>query len=1057
MTRAVAFLLCLAAATALLLWQAGGIDGPHANRDEPEVGTARPAPSGSPLPLTSLQPGQPQVRVQDIGQAYYPRTEPRTVRDARTGESVEIPHFVAWTFEARSGLPVPGREAPEGAIVFEDVVVRAYREPGTADEARRLRDDPRSIDAFARLRLYARHARADGIASLLRTRAGPTAGAPPDWTIRLEGDVQIDDLAEHVTMRGPALTFDPEAGRAEGAGPFTVEHPAWKIEGEALTIVRDAARREVYRVDLGRHVFVDLQEDPNAARRSRGPGGFRPTRATARRAALLHDAADGERVHVALEGDVRALQRGGRRLLADRLRLTAQAAPAPRGAPRGAWSLVDFSAEGAPAAIEFEDEVARAGGSAEGRLTARSVRYERSPSGAETTTLDGEPVVVLSGDLSLPGLGGRGRWMRARARDRAVLADADGVAHADDGARVAGQRLALHGDARLERRGDGAAPFEDVLEGDEVTLTLRPGDKPGQAQPVAFAALGHVRLAGTRVHGETQTLRVDGLDTLTPSIATDGVGTRLAFVGFTRGERLLGADPADPAAPAAGPAGPGPDDGEDAWALDRLEATGNVAAETELGGPTVGVPTWLEAQRATYERVAGRAVLTGSTAAPASVRMDAGGEQRHALTAPTLTFERARGRVKAEGGVEGEVHLGPGGTDGAPAGFARGAPGSPAALALTTDGPIEVRFRLRAVGGDLAPGAPQVLRVVAPSEAEMRTADPGVRDRLRSDRLDVVFVTEANDAPAMGSGVAARAAREPRPTPTAPRSPPTPSERWRLAARTLTLELAAGRLETLEAEDGVVVDGETLHAEGRSLRFDRATGTLGLEGTSPQPRAVPRTRVRFGAAGAASTVEASALRVGLDADGPRTVQATGPVQALLLERGPKGWKRYEMDCRGDVRITRTELATQGAAETWLRSTERPGESGDWGAATEVWTQRLVATGHGLLAPSGRGPSGRTGGAGGAAPALRRIERVLAEGPSTALASGLGATRLEVWCQRIEIAVADDTAALSGTPGHDVRLRRGGQVESEMKRAVFDLRSGAVHDVEAGSVVLRQGR
>jgi hypothetical protein len=722
--------------------------------------------------------------------------------------------------------------------------------------------------------------------------------------------------------------------------------------------------------------------------------------------------------------------------------------------------LVDLDATGEPVVLEADDLQSRRDGSSGARITARSLRFERSPSGVESTVLDGEPVLVLLGDLAVPGMPGRGRWIRASARERAVLSDVALVARTGDGSPVPGRRLELHGAARLERRGEGDDPFQDVLEGDEVSLTLRPGATADQDQPVAFAALGHVHLSGTRLEGETEQLRVEGLDTATPSILFRGVHTSLALLGLPGSQRLLGTD-AEPEPGSLPAAGRPETDTEPVWKLDRLEAAGRVAAETRMGGPTIGVPAWVEADRALYERLTERATLTGLGASPASVHVEADG--RHGLVAPTITLETGRGVVRAEGGAQGEVHLGARGVRGLAPGIgtqARGStrPSKKSRLVLTTDDQIEVRFRLAKVGGDPALGVPQVLRIPGPFEARVEGGAPDQRDRLRADRLDAAFVLVLPDPAAQGPRVAARVPRtfgEPSAPGTDPTGTPGParSERWRLSARTIGFALTGSSLDSLEADGGVVVDGENLHLEGRTLNFDSGLGALRLEGTTARPGGMPRTRARFGLPGAESTVEASALRAQLDADGPRWLVATGPVQALWIDAEPVPGgvtARFEVDSRGDVRLTRTEMATVGSANTWLRRTERAAGGSEWSGAGEVWAQRLVVRGRDLLA---REPAKPKAGARDA----RRIETVTAEGPDTTFAFGVGASRVEMWCERIEIDVAEGTATLSGAPGKDVRLRRGGEIESELLRATFDFRTRSVRDMEAAGIVLRKGR
>jgi hypothetical protein len=204
------------------------------------------------------------------------------------------------------------------------------------------------------------------------------------------------------------------------------------------------------------------------------------------------------------------------------------------------------------------------------------------------------------------------------------------------------------------------------------------------------------------------------------------------------------------------------------------------------------------------------------------------------------------------------------------------------------------------------------------------------------------------------------------------------------------------------------------------------------------------------------------MRVMLDQDGPRQVLASVgrrvlqngkdtllPVEAVLVQPDPKKpgrSERYEVNCLGDMRITRTELTTVGPAETLLRRTERQAPGAAWAVPSEVWSKSVLVRGSGLL-DQGNAAGGGAG---------RRVDTVVAEGPDTAFASGVGKDKIEMWCQRIVVDVATATATLEGIPGRDVRLRRDGG-DLEMTRASFDFRTGAVRDVEAGKVVLRGER
>ncbi len=1064
--RLAIFLGCLLVGVAALLGSAGGWRGQGADRSVPEVPRQEAPVAGARVPLVGADAASGSLRLKDVGAPRYAMPEALTYRDAHSGERVDIPHFLPWSFAARRARALVGAGADSGSILFEDVVVLTYREPRTLAEARRLRDDPRAIEDFVHLQLFAPRARADGIARALETQ-GESGGREGDAVIVLDGGVEAHDRTLAIQARGGSLSFDPRTHVTVGQGPFTVEHAAWTLEGEGFTLTRDAregrARRDdAFRIEIARHVLFALRQNVLDAQGAAlwGEDEFRPARIFAGRAAVVHDgAAQGDTLHVVLEQGVRALQQGGRRLLCDRLALALE--PRTTGGTTAArdWRLAHLAGEGRPLTLEVPD-LETPGSRSAARITARRLRHEPSPFGPPTTVLEGEPVVLLEGDLALAGVPGPGRWIRASASDRALLLPAPGVALGPDGAPVMGRRLELRGQARLERRADGAgdsADFEDVLEGDEISLVLRPAQDGAAARergaarevPVSFAALGHVRLSGTRLEGATERIVVERLDTTEPLLVVEGLGTRLALVGFGRGQRLFGEDPAadshTPEGAAAGPVAAG-EPARRAWSLERLEADGHLAGETRLGGPTVGTPAWVEGARISYERVADRALLSGEAGAPASIHFEAGAVERHGITAPHIAFERGRGRLRAEGGVTAEVFL----VEGTPAGFADGAtgltrePGRLSRLELITDGRIEMRLKVARPGGEPAPDEPQTLRVLAPFTAELSAPPPAALDRLRADRLEVVFTLRA---PLEGASTSAGLARPARAAPRGSTASGStlarrnaPADRWKLISRTLVLDLNGGTLSGLEADGGVLLDGKTMHVEGETLRFVGALGSLWLEGGAEPVRA------RTHSARSESRFVARAVRVTLDQYGPTYVLASGPVEAVLVQadaKHPERADRYEVNCPGDVRLTDSELVAD-APTTWVRRSERDAPDAPWGGASDVWADRLTIGGSGLLA------QGRRGGAGG-------VRTLTATGPTTTFRSGTGSRRVDMWCERIDVDVPSGKAVLSSRPGRDVLVHFESGYDVELMRASFDFRTGEVEDLEAGRAVLRRER
>jgi hypothetical protein len=1045
--RPLIFLATAASGTALLVWAAGGIEGPRTRLPDPRLERAStPVPRAS-LPLGGGPTGESGLRLDDIGGPRYAMPEVRVFRDPATGERVEIAHFLPWSFAARAGRALPPDAAPGAAFLFEDVVVRTYREPETLAEARRLRDDARAIDDFVRLELFAPRARADGIAGALG--AGERKDAPAaDVVILLEGDVRVRDRSLGVLVRAGTVAFDPRAHRAAGTGPFSVEHAAWTLDGEDFVLARGLGAHAgraatAFRFEVSRRAFLQVNEavlDDKGRPLWDDPAGFRPARVFAGRATVAHDESDtAAPLKIVLEEGVRALQQGGRRMEAERLALTLE----PRGETRRGWSLAHFTAEGSPVTIEVPDMPAGDGPPGAARITTQRLRHEPSALGPPTTVLEGASSVVFEGRMTLAGRGGLGRWLRASAADRIVLAAVPGVARGADGTPLVGRRLELRGAARVEQRGaddagsDGDGAFEDVLEGDEITLALRPGGNGGADAPVSFAALGHVRMSGTRLEGEAERLVADGLDTPTPRLVIEGTGTRLTLLGFGGSQRLFGPE----AGAAEGSASGVPAEPARAWTLDHVEAVGAVRGSTTLGGPSLGLPAWLEAERVDFDRVTDRVALTGAAGAPAGVWVEAATGRRHALVAPRIAFERERARLSADGGVEAEVHLG-----GAPlAGGLLGArpdAASARALTLTTDGRIEVRLVLDAAGGEPAPDTPQSLEVQAPFEARLEGTGPGALDRLSAQRLALAFALRA--APPKPARAAAGIARPaaPRAAESArePRATDAPLTRWALASRTLALTLEEGELATFDADGGTTLDGEELHLSAARLRFARRVGLLTVEGGA-RPVAA-----RLGRAGSESRFTAPTVQIRLGDTGFSWVGATGPLQAVLLQASteqPGRAERFELDCAGDLRIAPEEITTHGA--TWIRRTTRAKPEADWADPSEIWADRVRVLGNDLLAA-----------APGAAVA-RHVRTVVAEGPRTTLRSGAGDRLVEIWCRRLEVDALADLAVLTGVPGEDVVVRVKGGPDIEIARASFDFRTGAVRDLEAGHAVLRPGR
>jgi hypothetical protein len=1058
--RLLVFLLCLGVGGAAVLIAAGGWRGRGAGPTAPTVPMTQAPSGGARVPLASG--GSGSLTVENVGAPRFAMQQALTWRDERTGARVDIPHFVPWSFESRAARAVVDAKADDGSILFEDVTVVQYRPPETLAEAERLRDDPRAIAEFVRMVITAPRARADGIARALSEQLDE-AGAQS--AIVLDGGVTAHDQRLEIHVRGQGLTFDPRSHVTRGQGAFIVEHAAWTLEGMGFTLapqVRDGRPDfdAAFRLEIDSKVLLAVRENVlgSDGRTLVHAEDFRPARVFAGRAGVVHDrAAPGGGLHIALEQGVRALQQGGRRLLCDRLTLALE----PRGpnarveqgleGARG-WQLDHLLAEGRPVTIEMPDLQTSGGqgGTSQAWITARRLRHEPAEGSPATTVLEGEPAVRVEGDLAFTGARRTGSWLHASAVDRIVIGPAPGVGlDPVSGTPVAGRRLELRGRARIERRdvaGADAPPASDVLEGDEIALVLRPSRPEdgvsGREVAQTFAALGHVTLGGTRLVGTTDRIVVERLDTLEPRVIVEGEGTQIAFVGFAPGQRLLGAAP--PEAETAADAEP-----KRSWVLDRLDARGPVSAETQLGGPTVGVQAWVEGQGLGYDRLSDRALLQGAAGRPARVEMAADATRRHALVAPRIAFEVARGRVRTEDGSTADVYVAAA-DDGAglSGGLAGPDPvrGEPERLEITTDGRIELDLVLDKPGGELAAETPQRVRVLAPFRARMHAPAREAVDTLRAERLEAMLALRSPTTTSVPSAAVARPAKRAASTPhsatppTASPAAPAKLDRWRLTSRALTFDLEAGTLGRLMAEGDARLVGETLDVTAATVRFERALGALLVEGGEHAVRA------RFGPTGGRSgQLIARALRVAIDEGGPRWLLASGPVEADLVEEDPRKpgeAQRYQIHAPGDVRVTDVELVTQGGGTTFARRSLRKTPTAPWGETTELWAERITAVGEGLL---GLGRATAKGG----------VKRVEASGPTTTLITGEGGARMEMWCERIEVDVLGGLAVLLGGPDREVIVHRADGHAVEFSRASFDFRTGEIEGLEAGRAVLRR--
>jgi hypothetical protein len=1044
MTRTLLFLAILGASLGLLVWLAGGIEGPAQQTPRPAVET-RPERHE---PSTQVPGVIGPDGVAITGKAYkikHAQTKTLVWVDPLTGERVEIPGFNAWTFEAATFEPLDAGSPEKRAGLFEDVRVRTYRDPATREEALRLKADPAAFQDLLHLEFFADRARADGIAQK-QAFGSPDAAARPafDATIHLTGSVRIDDNDQALTILGEDLTVDPDHGTAEGAGAFVVRHEAYEITGRELSLDRSRHRVTIGE-DARLRVFEDVRDAQGRPLLGRSHDDFRPGEVRGRRAVVVR-ASEGSRDQVTLELEerVHAEQEGGRSLDADRMTVITSRVLAPGSGPGGkspGWALERLEAEG-----HVEARYPDVGG--DGRpflasVSAGRLVHEPSTRGLGVTVLDGDPVLTLHGDVPLGGTPTGSGMLRATCRGRAVFAPDPAAAPAGlDPAQI--YRLTLNEAARVERRGSGADAFEDVLEGDTVWLLLAAGSEraaDGTKSPAvasAFAAEGDVRLSGTRLAGTTRRLVAEALHTETPVLVATGPGTTFHLLGLAKGQRFLGAEaPEARGEPGEAPA-PEAATVEPAWVVERLVAASSVEARTMLGGPAVGVPASLAGERVTYDRVSDRAEVTGGSAGPARVHVDAASGARDFLAAPTLVLERGRGVLRALGGVEARIHATGRGGAGPSRGVARAEaqPGRATEMALTTDAPVTVR--LARVGTSERPqlGAEQSVRIDGPFTAEMHAGD-SVVDRLRAGSLDAAMALRPRPPREARSAApaTARAAAPPAPTRTGPAPVAEAPAPWDVASTELTVEVVAGEVRALSASGRVDVTGPDLRVDGHALDYRADTRTVTVR-SGPTGRA----QARFGPGGEASQVEATELALTLGEGGAKRLKARGPVDALLLRtdrKQPGRLERFQIACLGDVDVDPGTLTAVRTVR--VQRSERPSAAAPWGAPSLLWADAVRATGANLLSNTGMD-----------------VARILADGRDAAFQSGEGADLVRTWSRRIDIDVHAGTAELTGEPGRDVEIVTATSHVAQ-ERVVFDFRTGKLKSTEGARVILRGSR
>ncbi|MHC5009660.1 MAG: hypothetical protein ACYTG6_01780 [Planctomycetota bacterium] len=1067
MKRAGLFLLFCSLSTAMLLWFAGGIEGPNARRPAPNV--EDPVAEAGVRPRFRMPEAVPVYveAIEDLEVSGVP--EGMAFTDPDTGEEVRFV-FVPWRVKVGRLDPATVEGRGREAANAYDVELLTHRKPRSLTEAKEIADGvPGAYEALVQWRVTAPEARADFLADQMNLAARRQAASRRETVIRLTGNdtqaVRIHDLVQHFVVEGEGMEVQPYLETARGEGPFVVRHEAFEVEGQGLDLRRNAMQE---RLEIVRDVDVRIYgEIP-------GPGGqpvfdlgteaFRPSHLRADGSAVMvrEAASNGrrERMSLHVSDRVHAGQTGGRTLDAERVILIATRPPGPRrGAPPPKWEVERFDAEGG-VTVEYPG-VKDQGGPYLVSLAAERLVHEVAAGGVETLLLEGAPRMTLRGDIPFEGLpaGGGIGTLRIKADEQVWLGPASpsDLPQGADPARY--RRMVLRSRAQIERRDTGVDPAQDTLEGDEMTLLLKservPSDEGGDRSrfvAAAFAAVGDVRLGGTRMSGMTSRLVAEGLDTDMPVLVAEGPGTAFAFYGLRSGERLLGGREPVPTSGAAAPAGGAPNPAETgepeaAWVLDRVDARGRVEVETSMGGPSVGLPTRLEGESLGYDRVSDLARLQSGASTQAMIEVRGARGERHTIRAAGITLERGPGIFTARGRVEGTFHLLDSG-DGTPTtagllGFSRPRESVTATLGVSTNGRIEIHPHF--LGGAFEPRleTAQVLRVEGGVVAELRAPDLS-EDSLRADFLEIALQKSSKRDPSgprprVTSAAAPGTARGAVPTgPTDAQPSPERMSLWSLETETLRAHVAREGFERIEATGGALLEGEEGRMRGQVLTYDAASRTLRARGDGRD-----RAWAAFGPDEALNEVEAAELDLRLGDDGPVHLAARAPARATLIRREASGpIERFTLACRGDVEVTPTRVTTRDLVE--IQRVEKPAPFGTWGPPTILWTDRLVVTGLDLLSR-----------------AEADVSRLVATGPRTTLRTGDAEDLTTVWADQIDLDVPTSRATLSGIPGRPLRIQRGTEDEPEEEldqdRVIVDLETGLVYDWRGARVILRGAR
>jgi hypothetical protein len=1049
--RLLFFLLFASLGVGGLLRLGGGLTTSRPETSTPDLVVLPPPSKDAPPELALNADGSLPVRTtggRDV--LVHSATETLVFDDPGSGARREIRGWFTWRFRCARFSPLPATGGSAQGVRCEDVVLELFRAPRTLAEAEARMAG--QLEAVLHQRIRADEAVAIGtLAGQLRRTEGIVEDeVAARNVIHLSGRVELEDLEQWVQVHGDDLTVHPNQGRIEGKGPFRVEHEALTMTGEGLEM--DQVERGWSRVRVLRRprltVHGDLKDAQGRPVFSFGDGEMRPTEIVSDdEAILIRETARREtRLRLQFPRGVRAEQSGGRFLEAGRLELLAIREGPPRARSEdhgGGWVLRELHGDKG-VSIDYRDATAD-GRTYLASIQAADLLHLVPPSGAARTELTGQPRIVVRGSLPLGSLAREGDRLLASATDKAWIepleaSQADPV-HEGDALR----RIVLQGHARVERHNPTAGVREDTLQAERIEFTLRERPaSPGIASRTTVTTIvadGDVRLGSEALEGSTPRFVAEALDTARPRLSASGNGTVVTLPLLREDQGLLGAEPRRSTAPA-----PGQPDGESPprWTVRRLVAAGEVGIQTQVGGASVGLPTWVDAHEAIYEEPALTARLNGRPGAPARIRSRAGPDHVHEIEAMAFVLDRAAGRIAAERGVRAVVWVTEedGGTAMGGLGTARDV--RPVrSLTLRTDARIDLALARDPDVWRLDVEQEQHLRIDGPVTAELRSAAMVV-DQLRARTLDITLAraTPAAAEPRVAAPAAPFARLlDPAARPAAPASAPprttAPVRRTRVdvVAGDVQVQFTDGEVEWLDASGGVDLTSTMGRVAGERLRYAAAGQRVDIASGPQRPAAA-----WLGDSEARTEIEAARLGlVWVDGEA-RRADATAPEGATARIR------LYRRDRKRPERLERYVIQYRGTIElepTWLRAhdvvVQRVTTNTTTGVADPpalLIADHLEVTGRQLLS---RAPV--------------EVDRMVATGARTFFQAGHERNPVRVWGTRFDFDVPAAQATLTGAPPRGVTIQRD-DMESDHERVVIDLKDGLPLFLDGSSIIWR---